>query len=179
MNKYSTLEVPSTTSTNQIDDETTKLDELLTQMGQTLPSSSKKVQPQSGINFTNEGARMLRALPNKKIGFSELSGGESRQFHGHEIGRVNFPMDGMGPTRSNPLSKNCDEYGGVPFYMHKGKQCHRGVKQFKVPSFHPSEIQKRIFYRDDGSGRDTYITANNGGLTVAHQINPHGTDPTV
>jgi hypothetical protein len=112
--------------------------------------------------------RLLRCRPNKGFGFNELHGGETKQFHGHENGRVSFPMDGLGSTRGNPLNKNVDEYGGVPFYMHKGKQCHRGVKQFKTPSFHPSEIQKRIFYRDDGSGRDSYISANNGGLTVTH-----------
>ena len=79
--------------------------------------------------MTTERMRSLQCRPNKNFAFSnELHGGETKQFHGHEVGRVNFPMDGIGPTRENPLTRNVDNFGGVPFYLHKGKQCHRGVK---------------------------------------------------
>jgi len=75
-------------------------------------------------------------------------------------------MDGLGPKGSNAASKNCDEYGGVPFVAHMGRHCHRGVRAFKQAALHPTETTKRVFYHEDGSGRDGYISSNNGGLTV-------------
>jgi hypothetical protein len=38
------------------------------------------------------------------------------------------------------------------------------------------ETTKRVFYREDGSGRDGYILANNGGLTVTKKSYVNGTD---
>ena len=75
-------------------------------------------------------------------------------------------MDGMGPKGT---SKGVDiaSFGGEPFIMHQGNACHRGVNPFKKSEFHPTEVAKRVFYREDGSGRDGYIMANNGGLTVS------------
>ena len=127
MSRFSTLQHPSTANDQEQDDNEDKINELLAAMGQTLSAGTQKTKP-SGATFTTEKMRMLKCRPNKGFAFNELHGGETKQFHGHENGRVNFPMDGLGATRGNPLNKNCDEYGGVPFYLHQGKHCHRGVK---------------------------------------------------
>lgn len=154
-----------------------KMADVLASLGKSIAGGSQISRMSTGINLTTERMRNLIAQPNRNISFAnDLHGGETKQFHGHEVGRVGFPMEGLGATRANPLSKNCDEYGGVPFFLHAGKHCHRGVKQFKQPNFHPSEINKRIYYRDDGSGRDGYISSNNGGLTVTNKILPFGSD---
>ena len=103
--------------------------DILASLGKSIAGGSHMSRMSGGINLTTERMRNLRAQPNRNFCFSnDLHGGETKQFHGHEVGRVNFPMDGLGPTRANPLSKNCDEYGGVPFFLHSGKTCHRGVK---------------------------------------------------
>ena len=76
----------------------------------------------------------------------------------------------------NPNQRNVDEFGGVPFVNHTGNHCHRGTNPFKKSDFHPSETAKRIVYREDGSGRDTYISSNSGGLTITNQSCVNGTD---
>ena len=76
----------------------------------------------------------------------------------------------------NPNQRNVDEFGGVPFVPHLGNHCHRGTNPFKKSDFHPSETAKRVIYKEDGSGRDTYISSNSGGLTVTNQSGVNGTD---
>ena len=85
-------------------------------------------------------------------------------------------MDGLGPKGGNPINKNVATFGGEPFQIHKGTHCHRGAQLFKKSEFHPMETTKRVFYREDGSGRDGYILANNGGLTVSKKSYVNGTD---
>ena len=51
------------------------------------------------------------------------------------------------------------------------------MNPFKKSDFHPTEVAKRVFYREDGSGRDGYIMANNGGLTVSKMHDSQGSDP--
>jgi hypothetical protein len=41
---------------------------------------------------------------------------------------------------------------------------------------HPIATQKRCIYKNDGSGRDGYISVNNGGLSVHNTCGVHGTD---
>ena len=119
----------------------------------------------------------MRARPNATFAFSNaLSGGESNRFHGHSEGRVAFPMDGMNPRGCGSNNTDIKHFGGEPFYMHMGKMCHRGAHPFKKPDMHPTETAKRVFYREDGSGRDGYIKANNGGLTVSKASEVMGTD---
>ena len=55
-----------------------------------------------------------------------------------------------------------------------GSKCHRGVDPFK--KFHASETAKRVTYREDGTGRDGYISKNSGGLTIFNNNSVHGTD---
>ena len=55
-----------------------------------------------------------------------------------------------------------------------GNKCHRGVDPFK--KFHASETAKRVFYKEDGTGRDGYIAKNSGGLTIFNQSSVMGTD---
>tara|TARA_B110000305_G_C18756492_1_gene323326 strand:+ start:193 stop:447 length:255 start_codon:yes stop_codon:yes gene_type:complete len=76
----------------------------------------------------------------------------------------------------NPNQRNCDDFGGVPFVAHTGNHCHRGTNPFKKSDFHPSETAKRVIYKEDGSGRDTYISSNSGGLTVTNMSGVNGTD---
>lgn len=74
----------------------------------------------------------------------------------------------------NKANKNIDEFGGLPFQIHMGSICHRGVRQFKCSNFHPSETTKRVIYQEDGSGRDSYITTNNGGFGAVNERHLHG-----
>jgi|TARA_B110001450_G_C17331457_1_gene363653 hypothetical protein len=41
---------------------------------------------------------------------------------------------------------------------------------------HPVVTNKRVVYKNDGSGRDGYISVNNGGLSVHNVCGVHGTD---
>ena len=74
-------------------------------------------------------------------------------------------MENMGQL-GGKNNYDVSNFGGEPFIMHKGQSCHRGAKAFKSSQFHPTETAKRVYYKEDGSGRDGYIKANNGGLTV-------------
>ena len=58
-----------------------------------------------------------------------------------------------------------------------GNKCHRGVDPFK--KFHASETAKRVTYREDGTGRDGYISKNSGGLTIFNQGSVMGNDMNV
>lgn len=68
----------------------------------------------------------------------------------------------------NLSNRNVSEFGGMPFTVHRGHKCHRGVKHNKKADFHPIDHQKHVIYRDDGSGRDGYITNNNGGNSISN-----------
>ena len=114
--------------------------------------------------------RINRCLPNSRFATNQL---HSERVGGHDHRRIAFGMSDMGVGHDN---RNVDGFGGVPFYVHKGTMCHRGANPFKKADFHPSETVKRVIYREDGSGRDTYIATNNGGLTVQNQIATSGTD---
>ena len=83
-------------------------------------------------------------------------------------------MANMGTNSIN--SKNIDEFGGDPFIIHGGNKCHRGAQAFKKSDFHPAETAKRVTYHQDGSGRDTYISNNNGGLSITNKSGVMGTD---
>ena len=85
-------------------------------------------------------------------------------------------MDGLGSKGLGSNNLDINNFGGEPFYMHMGKVCHRGAHPFKRPEAHPTETAKRVLYREDGSGRDGYIMANSGGLTVTNATGVHGTD---
>ena len=41
---------------------------------------------------------------------------------------------------------------------------------------HPVTTNKRVVYKNDGSGRDGYISVNNGGLSIHNISGVHGTD---
>lgn len=43
---------------------------------------------------------------------------------------------------------------------------------------HPVTTNKRCIYKNDGSGRDGYISVNNGGLSIHNVCGVHGTDQT-
>jgi len=73
-----------------------------------------------------------------------------------------FGMKNMEVSNPN-ITRNVDDFGGVPFYNHMGSSCHRGAQAFK--KFHAAETAKRVIYNEDGSGRDGYIALNSGGLT--------------
>ena len=60
---------------------------------------------------------MMRAAPNSGFSQSGVLGGEKRQFHGHEVGRVAFAMDGMGP-KGTSSTVDITTFGGEPFVMH-------------------------------------------------------------
>jgi hypothetical protein len=83
-------------------------------------------------------------------------------------------MGSCGDVGNAHISANIDDFGGVPFYSHMGSKCHRGVDPFK--KFHASETAKRVTYREDGTGRDGYISKNSGGLTIFNQSSVNGTD---
>ena len=89
----------------------------------------------------------------------------------HDHAKVAFSMASLGHS-----ARNVDEFGGVPFLNHAGNKCHRGVNPHKKSDFHPSETAKRCIYQTDGSGRDMYITCNNGGLSVTNQSFVNGSD---
>ena len=80
----------------------------------------------------------------------------------------------MGASSGN--CRNIDEFGGEAFVNHNGNKCFRGADPFKKSEFHPSDTAKRVVYRQDGSGRDTYIANNNGGLSVSNRSGVMGTD---
>jgi len=84
-------------------------------------------------------------------------------------------MGGLGSLYSN-ANRNVDEFGGEPFAMNKGTSNFRGVNPHKKANFHPSETTKRVIYQTDGSGRDMYITSNNGGLSIHNYSGVNGTD---
>ena len=84
-------------------------------------------------------------------------------------------MGGIGSLYS-VTNRNVDDYGGEPFSINSGKTCFRGVNPHKKASFHPSDTSKRVVYQSDGSGRDIYITANNGGLSIHNTSGVNGTD---
>ena len=77
-------------------------------------------------------------------------------------------------TGNAHMHRNVDDFGGMPFYSHMGSKCHRGIDPFK--KFHANETAKRVTYREDGTGRDGYITANNGGLSINNYKGVMGTD---
>ena len=142
----------------------------------TAPSYKNRLGVSVSLNET-EALRLRKAKPNAAFSFTDPHGsGESNRFHGHVEGRVAFPMDGLGSKGCGSNNLNISEFGGEPFYMHMGKVCHRGAHPFKKPDHHPSETAKRIFYREDGSGRDGYIMSNNGGLTVSKTGHVFGDD---
>lgn len=60
--------------------------------------------------------------------------------------------------------------------VHQGNKCHRGTNPHKKASFHPSQTTKRCIYQTDGSGRDSYILNNNGGLCASRVSQVNGTD---
>ena len=76
----------------------------------------------------------------------------------------------------NKGQTNVDNFGGEPFYNFNGLVCHRGSSTRKVSQMHPVATQKRCVYKNDGSGRDGYISVNNGGLSVHNITGVHGTD---
>ena len=76
----------------------------------------------------------------------------------------------------NHGQRNCDEFGGEPFYGFNGLVAHRGSSTRKISSMHPVTTNKRTVYKNDGSGRDGYISVNNGGLSVHNICGVNGTD---
>jgi hypothetical protein len=93
---------------------------------------------------------------------------------GHDHTNIAFAMADMGTSSGN--CRNIDEFGGAPFINHAGNKCHRGAEAFKKSNFHPAETAKRVTYHQDGSGRDTYIANNNGGLSITNRSGVLGTD---
>ena len=97
----------------------------------------------------------------------------SERFSSHDHAKIAFR--GM-QNMSNTL--DVDGFGRVPFVAHTGKMGmnHRGTNPFKKADFHPSQTAKRCIYKEDGSGRDGYISYNNGGLSVNNYSGVKGTD---
>lgn len=113
--------------------------------------------------------RTLQSLPNNRFNNTLFS----EYMASHDFQKLAFNMGAMG-TYNN--QKSIDEYGGEPFYQSQGSHCFRGVNPHKKASIHPSITTKRVIYNSDGSGRDGYITQNNGGLSVDNYRAIHGTD---
>jgi hypothetical protein len=82
-------------------------------------------------------------------------------------------MANMGQTVNN---RNIDDFGGAAFVTHRGNHCFRGATAFKKSDYHPMDTAKRVIYRENGSGRDGYISKNSGGLTVNNVSGVNGTD---
>lgn len=111
-------------------------------------------------------------LPN--LGFTYGGNSLNRErFSSHDHAKVAFGMANMG---SHNAQRDVSDFGGVPFSVHMGNMCHRGADPRKKSNFHPSETTKRCIYQTDGSGRDSYITNNNGGLCADKVSGVRGTD---
>ena len=97
----------------------------------------------------------------------------SERFSSHDHAKMAFK--GMSNMRN---TLDVDNFGGVPFIAHTGRLGvnHRGTNPFKKSDFHPSETSKRCVYKEDGSGRDGYISFNNGGLSINNYSQVKGTD---
>jgi hypothetical protein len=89
--------------------------------------------------------------------------------------KVAFTMADWGSCNPN-LNRNINEFGGIPFITHRGKYCHRGANPFKKPEIHPADYAKKVIYRENGSGRDGYISCNSGGLTAFNGSGVKGSD---
>lgn len=83
-------------------------------------------------------------------------------------------MADMGSYNIN--QRDIDNYGGEPFYQFNGAVCHRGNSTRKIATMHPMSTIKKCIYKSDGSGRDGYITVNNGGLSIHNVSVVNGSD---
>ena len=68
---------------------------------------------------------------------------------GPEHSKIAFGMKDMGSF--NHGQRNCDEFGGEPFYGFNGLVAHRGSSTRKISSMHPVTTNKRCVYKNDGS----------------------------
>jgi hypothetical protein len=77
----------------------------------------------------------------------------------------------------NPhLNRNINDFGGVPFVVNKGGFCHRGSNALKRPELSATDLSKRIWYKADGKGRDSYIREGSGGLMNPNSSGVRGSD---